>query len=301
MMTKSERIVVCAAGMKGFTFVEGLLKNDVGIDSIVTYAQADDLANSFERLQELSADRSIELIDARRPTLRPGDLNFLVGWQHLLPHVTPFTVVFHDSLLPRYRGFAPTVTALINGDREIGVTALRPNDGVDQGPIIAQRALPVSYPVKIETALGLQAALMTDLAIDIIDQWRKGQISVSPQQESCATYSIWRDEEDYEVDWTSDARAVERFVDAVGYPYAGARTTVGGVDIIRIEEVSVVSDMRFEIRDAGKIWKLENGRPVVICGTGMVRVEKWRGQDETEFAFQRLRTRLGRSRASSQR
>lgn len=298
-MKKSGAIVVCAVGMKGFAFVEGLLKSGISIDSIVTYAQADDLANSFERFRQLSTDRSIQLLNSRRPMLRPDDLTFLVGWQHLLPEVTPSTIVFHDSLLPRYRGFAPTVTALINGDREIGVTALRPNDGIDEGPIVGQRSLPISYPIKIETALALQAAAMTNLAIDIVDQWQRGQLSVFPQQDDSATYSIWRDEEDYEVNWSSDARAIQRFVDAVGYPYAGARTSVGGAKTIRIEEVSEVSDLRFEIRDAGKIWKLDGGRPIVVCGAGMVRIEKWRTEDGTEFSFQRLRTRLGRAKPTS--
>ena len=296
VMTKSGKIVVCAAGMKGFAFVEGLIHKGVQIDFIVTYAQADDHARSFERLRELAADRSIQLLDARRPALRSEDLTFLVGWQHLLSQITSSTVVFHDSLLPRYRGFAPTVTALMNGDREIGVTALQPNDSVDEGPIITQRSLPISYPIKIEAALMLQASLMTDLAIDIVDQWRRDQLSGTPQQENHATYSIWRDEEDYEIDWSSDAQAIERFVDAVGYPYAGARTTVGGIETIRILEVSVVSDMRFEIRDAGKIWKLDDGRPIIVCGAGMVRIEKWRPENGTEFAFQRLRTRLGPAR-----
>jgi methionyl-tRNA formyltransferase len=296
MMTKSGKLVVCAAGMKGLVFVEGLVQKAVQIDSIVTYAQGDDQANSFERLRAFAANRSIDLLEARRPSLRPEDLTFLVGWQHLLSQITSSTVVFHDSLLPRYRGFAPTVTALIRGDREIGVTALQPNDSVDEGPIIAQRSLPISYPIKIEAALTLQAALMTDLAIDIIDQWRRSQFSVTPQQENSATYSIWRDEEDYEIDWSSDAPAIERFVDAVGYPYAGARTTVGGVDTIRILEVSVVSDMHFEIRDAGKIWKLDGGRPIIVCGAGMVRIDKWRRENGAEFAFQRIRTRLGPTR-----
>jgi methionyl-tRNA formyltransferase len=296
MMTKSGKIVVCAAGMKGLVFVQRLAQKAVQIDSIVTYAQADDQANSFERLREFAANHSIDLLEARRPLLRSEDLTFLVGWQHLLSQITSSTVVFHDSLLPRYRGFAPTVTALIRGDRKIGVTALQPNNSVDEGPIIAQRALPISYPIKIEAALTLQAALMTDLAIDIIDQWRRSQLPITPQQENSATYSIWRDEEDYEIDWSSDARAIERFVNAVGYPYAGARTTVGGAETIRILEVSVVSDLRFEIRDVGKIWKLDGGRPIIICGAGMVRIEKWRRENGTEFAFQRLRTRLGPAR-----
>ena len=83
-MTKTGKVVVCAAGLKGFAFVEGLLQKGAELDSIVTYAQADDQARSFDRLRELAAHRSINLLETRHPTPRAEDLTFLVGWQHLL-------------------------------------------------------------------------------------------------------------------------------------------------------------------------------------------------------------------------
>jgi methionyl-tRNA formyltransferase len=292
-MSQAGRIVICGVGLKGATFVEEIFQKGIKIDSIVTYPQEDDQARSLERLRNFAERQSINLLQTRHPILRPEDLTFLVGWQYLLPAVTPSTVVFHDSLLPRYRGFAPTVTALINGDREIGVTALSPTDGVDEGPIISQRTLPISYPVKIQTALELQAGLMTEIAVDIVDQWRRSELLSTPQQEDAATFSIWRDDADYEIDWSNSAAAIERFVNAVGHPYAGARTRVGGVETVRVLDVTVLPDMPFEIRQAGKIWSLDNGRPVVICGDGMLRIDNCRRGDGSEFLFQRLRSRLG--------
>lgn len=293
MMLQSGRIVVCGAGLKGAAFVEGIFQKGIKIDSIVTYPQEDDQSRSIERLHDFAESRSIKLLQSRQPVLRSEDLTFLVGWQYLLPAVTPSTVVFHDALLPRYRGFAPTVTALINGDREIGVTALTPEAAVDAGPIIAQRTISVSYPVKIQTALELQAGLMTEIAVDIVDRWRHGELSSTPQQEDAATYSIWRDDADYEIDWSNSASEIERFVNAVGHPYAGARTKVGGVETVRILDVSVLADMPFAIRQAGKIWSLDDGRPIVICGVGMLRIDNCRSEDGADFRFQRLRTRLG--------
>jgi methionyl-tRNA formyltransferase len=286
-------IVACGAGLKGAAFIEGILQRGIGVNSIVSYQQPDDQARSFERLRDLAHRQSIDLLETRRPVLQPENLTFLVGWQHLVPAVTPSTVVFHDSLLPRYRGFAPTVTALIKGDREIGVTALSPTDTVDAGHIIAQRALPVSYPIKIETALKQQAGLMVDIAVDIVEQWRRGALSSTPQREDLATFSIWRDDADYEIDWSSDSGAIERFVNAVGHPYAGARTTAGRAGTIRVTDVTQLPDMRFEIREAGKIWRLDGGRPIVICGAGMLRIDNCRREDGAEFIFDRLRTRLG--------
>ena len=285
--------MVCGAGLKGGLFVEGILQKGMNIDSIVTYPQQDDHARSFERLRDLALGLSINLVETRHPILQSEKLTFLVGWQHLLAAATPSTVVFHDSLLPRYRGFAPTVTALIKGDNEIGVTALSPAEASDSGPIIAQRALPISYPIKIEAALELQAGLMVDVAVDIVEWWRRGALPSMAQREDVATFSVWRDDADYEIDWSSSADAIERFVNAVGYPYAGARTTVGRTEPIRVSDVTVLPEMNFELREAGKIWRLDNGRPVVICGSGMLRIDNCHREDGSDFLFQRLRARLG--------
>lgn len=292
-MSRPGRIVTCGAGLKGAAFIEGILRRGIGIDSIVSYRQPDDQARGFEHLRELALRQSIDLTETRRPVLQPENLTFLVGWQHLVPAAPPSTIVFHDSLLPRYRGFAPTVTALIKGDREIGVTALSPTETADAGHIIAQRALAISYPIKIETALKQQADLMVEIAVDIVEQWRRGALSSTPQREDMATFSIWRDDADYEIDWSSDSGAIERFVNAVGHPYAGARTTAGRAGSIRVTDVTSLPDMPFEIREAGKIWRLDSGRPIVICGAGMLRIDNCRREDGSEFVFDRLRTRLG--------
>jgi methionyl-tRNA formyltransferase len=53
----------------------------------------------------------------------------------------------HDSLLPKYRGFAPLPNALINGEREVGVTALFASEEYDMGDIVCQRRLAVEYPM----------------------------------------------------------------------------------------------------------------------------------------------------------
>lgn len=297
-MASTGQIVVGVVGLKGITFVERLLEKGISIDSIITYEQSDDKSQSIDQLTALAQRRSIPLTQTRHPTPRANDLTFLVGWQHLLTQITPTTVVFHDSLLPRYRGFAPTVTALLKGDREIGVTALQPCETVDEGPIFGQRAIPIAYPIKIEQALKIQAELMSDLAVELIGRWRRNCLSANPQNEKLASYSIWRDDADYDIDWALDAASIERLVNAVGYPYAGARTTVDGLQTIRVLDVTVLPDMHFEIRQPGKIWKLDKGCAVVVCGNGMIRIDRCRREDQSEFTFTRLRSRLGRPRTA---
>jgi methionyl-tRNA formyltransferase len=289
------RLVIGAVGLKGLTFTEMLLRNAISIDEIVTYQQADDRADSFVCLREITNSLSIHFTDTRYPHFQLRDLAFLVGWQFLLPHSDADVVVFHDSLLPRYRGFAPTATALIKGDTEIGVTAISPCEAVDEGPIFGQKLTTITYPMKIKDALSLQAKLMGELAIELIGQWRKGILSYAPQHSDRATFSIWRDEHDYEIDWSMSATEIQRFVDAVGYPYRGARTTVGGMATIRVHDVSVVSDLAFEIRNVGKVWRLDDGRPTVICGSGLLRIDHCTTESGLTYRFDRLRVRLEKS------
>ncbi len=292
-MLPRKPIIVCAAGLKGLAFVQNMLARGATIDCIVSYTQRDDLANSFEQLRDIASRAAISFEEARRPSPAADGLTFLIGWQYLLADVTSSTIVMHDSLLPRYRRFAPTATALIKGERQIGVTALLPTSAADEGPVLAQRAIPIAYPMKIRTAFELQARAMAEMAIDIINQRRSGPLRSTPQQHGDATFSIWRDDADFEIDWTASAASIQRFVDALGYPYAGARTSVDGSETIRLAEVSVLPDIPFEIRHSGKIWALDAGRPVVICGASMLRIDECYREDGSAYSFDRIRTRLG--------
>ena len=71
-----------------------------------------------------------------------------ISWRYLLPltlndALEDDIIIFHDSLLPKYRGFAPVVTALLCGDSVVGATALFASDSVDAGDIILQKNLAV--------------------------------------------------------------------------------------------------------------------------------------------------------------
>jgi methionyl-tRNA formyltransferase len=291
----SRTVTICATGLKGEIFVTGLLSRGIRPALIISYDQRDDLSKSFSRLAEIATREKIEFLEQKYPVSSMQGLVFVVGWQYLLKDLGPFTVVFHDSLLPRYRGFAPTVTALINGEPEVGVTALSPSEIADEGPILCHASVPIKYPIKIAEALKLQAGLMVDLAVRIHPQWLQGSLASRAQNDSNATYSLWRDDADYEIDWSRSAEEIRRFIDAVGHPYMGARTSVDGEDII-VESASVVDDLRFEGRHLGKVWRIEEGCPIVVCGRGLLRVEDAHRPTGEHYEFRKLRIRMGRLR-----
>ena len=86
------------------------------------------------------------------------DYQLAIGWRWLISG-TENLIVLHDSLLPKYRGFAPLVNSLINGEQEIGVTAIWAGPEFDAGEIIFQEKAGICYPIKIQEAIEIVSGL----------------------------------------------------------------------------------------------------------------------------------------------
>ena len=120
----------------------------------------------------------------------------------------------HPSLLPRYRGPSPVVSAILNGDDETGVTVMKLDEGMDSGPILAQKQVPIE---ERETGPDLTRRLF-DLGASLLAKtlpgWASGSIEASPQDESQATFTTLVKKEDGEIDWTDNAERIARMARA---------------------------------------------------------------------------------------
>lgn len=288
-------------GEKGLRVLEGFLQEFgpepvafvcIGIDKHVDNDFSSEIQDACNRHHVRHALRSQFDEDALPCKV---DYRFAIGWRWMIAN-TDGLIVLHDSPLPRYRGFAPLVNMLINDENEIGVTALLASEEYDTGPIIAQKRMPVSYPITIAQAISDISVLYVEIALEIGSSLIAGNaLRPTPQIESDATYSLWRDEADYRIDWSQDAAEVRRFIDAVGSPYAGA-LTYAGQRPVRILKAAVLDDVVVESRSEhlGKIIFRRNGRPVVICGSGLLSIECARLDDDTPVAELPFRTRFTR-------
>ncbi len=270
----------------------------LGADAMAAVVAQQDPGVNCDYFQEIvdTAESAGIRILARGEPLPPHSFSLAVGWRFMIPN-EPRLVVFHDSLLPRYRGFAPLVNALINGETQIGVTALWGAETYDSGPVIDQASIAVNYPLTIHEAIATVTPLYQRLATEITQRLLAGEdICGREQDTSKATYSIWRDEDDYIVDWTQDATYVARFIDAVGSPYMGACSYVGRqkVRILRVE-VEKAKPI-FEIRHPGKVFSVSDGVPTVVCGDGLIRllVVTDAATGDSLLPWKRLRTRFRR-------
>jgi methionyl-tRNA formyltransferase len=217
-----------------------------------------------------------------------------IGWRYL---ISPTVIqrlegqvfIAHDSLLPRYRGFAPVVTAILAGDCETGVTFLRAGSGIDDGDIFFQKAVPIHDDDAVNDVYARLIPVYIEGALRFV---HGGFREACRQDESRATYSIWRDDLDYCIDWTCSAKQIERLIRALGAPYPGAQTTLGG-NVVVLKRARVVDDVTFAIRQPGKIWSVsEEGLPTVVCGEGMLQIVQASSGQASVIPLTRLRQRF---------
>ena len=287
-------ISLLGLGAKALTALRGVPVHLRGMIVEVILARdgnvLDDYADEIRTFCTESGIPCVERTD-RKPQ---GDIIVAIGWRWMVsPLPGQQLVVFHDSLLPMYRGFNPLVTALINGDKSVGVTALFGAAEFDEGSIIAQRSAAIVYPMKVGRAISIVSALYSELLVWVVEECAAGRALVGrPQNDAEATYSLWRDHEDYSIDWNQPASRIKRMIDAVGYPYQGARTTIQGTTVI-VDEAEEIVDREIANRTPGKVFFKREGRPVVVCNPGLLLLTSLRTEKGDVFDFgNRLRIRL---------
>ena len=137
------------------------------------------------------------------------------------------TVNVHASLLPRLRGAAPIQWAIANGDTETGVTTMQIDEGLDTGPLLLSRALPIGPD---ETAAELEprlARLGGELLVETLAGLEHGTLQPVPQDAGRATHAPLLTKEDGRVDWSLPAHAIA--CRARGFhPWPGAFTHARG-------------------------------------------------------------------------
>ena len=268
------KIALMVMTQKGFEVTKHLANLCPGVIEHVVIGQDNAISNDFHgELQQLCETNSIDYSFKKdKYKVSKSTYIFAISWRWMIEHPEERLVVFHDSILPKYRGFAPLVNGLINGEKEIGVSAILGAKEYDRGDIIAQNKISISYPIKIQEAIDRNMRCFLDLALNIAQKIHDGKPLDSYPQKGEPTYSIWRDDEDYFIDWKKSACEIKRLIDAVGPPYRGAKSKTSKGQTITISDAEVIEDVPCELRHIGKVIFMENGHPIIICGNGLLKI-----------------------------
>ncbi|WP_323612033.1 bifunctional UDP-4-amino-4-deoxy-L-arabinose formyltransferase/UDP-glucuronic acid oxidase ArnA [Pectobacterium versatile] len=180
----------------------------------------------------------------------------------------------HGSLLPRYRGRAPVNWVLVNGETQTGVTLHKMVSRADAGDIVAQSVVAIDDE---DTALTLHGKCRTAAAALLAQQLpliRSREITLTPQDESRASYFGRRTAADGLIDWHKSAREINNLIRAVTEPYPGAFTFLGERNVT-IWRARVVKD-----KIGGEPGAIISTSPLVVsCGEDALEIVS--GQSET--------------------
>jgi methionyl-tRNA formyltransferase len=175
---------------------------------------------------------------ARDPRLRgrlaelAPDAGIVVAYGRILPPALLRVprlgfVNLHFSLLPAYRGAAPVQRALMDGATATGVSVIVLTEGMDEGPLLARRAVPVG-PDESAGELGDRLARIgAPVLAAALQGYASGAISPRPQDHAAATYAPKVSDDEARVEWRLSARALADLVRALD-PAPGAWTTLRG-------------------------------------------------------------------------
>ncbi len=193
----------------------------------------------------------------------------------------------HPSLLPRYRGPSPVPYALLNGDETVGASLILLDEGMDSGPIIAQREEPVLPDDTADTLTDRLFRVGATLLAESLPAYLKGEMRACPQDEALATYTSKLTKEEGELRWELPAIDLWRQVRAYS-PWPGSYTHWQGglLKVLAAVPVPAVGG-----RPPGTVIPLE-GDPqasVGVCtgegvlGLRRVQLEGRRAMDTAEF------------------
>jgi len=136
-----------------------------------------------------------------------------------IPTVHPLNV--HASLLPQWRGAAPIQRAIENGDVVTGISIMKMEAGLDTGPVMVQRALGIGYNDHAGTIHDELAKLGGICICEAMARLQTGAYSLTPQDDTLATYARKLEKQEGEIDWNRPAKAVHNQIRAM-YPWPGA-------------------------------------------------------------------------------
>ena len=168
----------------------------------------------------------------------------------------------HASLLPRWRGASPVTAAILAGDAETGITLMQMDPGLDTGPIIRQRAMPIT-PQHTGQSLTAELSFMgADLLIETLPDWLDGKITPQPQDDALATLARRIKKEQGLLNWRQSAVQIDRQVRAF-FPWPGAFTHWQG-KTLKVLSVAAAADWAEDL-PPGRVFKL--GKEIAVAAS----------------------------------
>lgn len=197
--------------------------------------------------------------------------------EDIINHSRKLTFNIHGSLLPKYRGRTPHVWAIINGEKEAGITAHVIDSGCDTGKIIHQIKVPIDYDDTGAKMLEKYADAYFPLVKRVLYSLENNDLNLVVQDESKATYFGKRTPADGAINWNWPKEEIRNWVRAQAHPYPGAFTYYDNNQVI-IDKVSFSNISVLENQNNGEIIAV---KPTLVVKTsnGALKIDAIRTEN----------------------
>lgn len=306
------RVALLCAGEIGYRCLRRVLESGAArLVAVFTYRVEPPQGQYLEKILDLARSHGVhaqDVADFRQEHLHSLlaslKLDYIVAvkWRTMIPKSVVDAargglVVFHASLLPKYRGFAPVNWPLINGERETGVTMFYAAEEMDAGDIIEQRARAITDEEDAGTLDAWLNETVESMLESNLPRLADGTAPRIPQDHSQATYAVWREPEDGRIDWSRPTREVFNLVRGLASPYPGAFSLLDGRKLV-VWSAEIEREPRTYVgRIPGKVERIIQGEGVnVLTGDGTLRLKRVQLEGEeprrADEVIRRLKTRL---------
>jgi methionyl-tRNA formyltransferase len=167
----------------------------------------------------------------------------------------------HFSLLPKYRGAAPVNWAIVNGEKETGVTTMQIVEELDAGPILLQRATKIEQDEVAPHLMNRLAGMGADLISETLQNL--DEIPSKPQLNEEASFAPMLKREDGLIDWSMDAFAIERRVRGF-QPWPNAYTTFNCKRLVIWKAIPEKADTPGD--SPGRVTEARGDNLRIVCG-----------------------------------
>lgn len=179
------------------------------------------LKNKIKVFQPFKIIDAFEMIKNINP-----DLMVVIAYGEIIPEKIlnlpkHGAVNIHGSLLPKYRGAACVQAAILNNDKESGITIMQMEKGLDCGPILHKEKIKIDDCETVESLYNKLSLLAGKIIIKTLKKYIKGEIKPSKQKDCEATYIKKICKDDGEININKSAKEIERLVRAMT-PWPGA-------------------------------------------------------------------------------
>ncbi len=287
-MTPKPRIIFCGTADFAVPMLDALMASELRPVSI--YTRADQPAGRGRRERRspvkeralqygldvreprtLRDDESVERLTALAPSVIVTAAYGLIFPRNVLAAPPRGVMNVHPSLLPRHRGPAPVVSTVLEGDENAGVSIFLLDEGIDTGPILSQRVVPIRAGETAGELTDRLAQIGAGLLIETLSGWLEGTLTPSPQDHGLATHSRLLVKGDGEVGFDRSAIELERHILAMT-PWPGAYTWLAGKRLGILRAVALPEEYDARGTPPGRIVRLrrseDGGGAGVAVGTG---------------------------------